>query len=103
MQGNIRSMYSLEIVIVVRSLRSPEKLSSNLATVPTRSQTRNKSPPYRITNARRIGFRLGYSFRASTASEGRVKVCHNSTVWHMVDIGIFAPARGAGNLDPIEY
>ena len=26
---------------------------------------------------------LGYSFRASTASEGRVEVCHNPTVWHM--------------------
>ena len=26
---------------------------------------------------------LGYSFRASTASEGRVMVCHNPTVWHM--------------------
>ena len=26
---------------------------------------------------------LGYSFRASTASEGRVKVCHIPTVWHM--------------------
>ena len=36
-----------------------------------------------MTNARGIGFRLGYSFRASTASEGRVKVCHNPTVWHI--------------------
>ena len=26
---------------------------------------------------------LGYSFRASAASEGRVKLCHNPTVWHM--------------------
>ena len=103
MQGNIRYMYSLEIVIVVPSLRSLEKLQSNLATVPTRSQIRNKSPPYRITNARRIGFRLRYSFRARTASDGHVKVCHNPTVWHMVDIGIFAPARGAGSLYPIAY
>ena len=83
MQGYIRYMYSLEIVIVARSLRSLEKIQSNLTTVPTRSQSSNKSPPYRITNARRIGFRSGYSFRASTASEGRVKVCHNPTVWHM--------------------
>ena len=30
-----------------------------------------------------MGFRIGYSFRASTASERRVKVCHNPTVWHM--------------------
>ena len=30
-----------------------------------------------------IGFSLGYSFRARTASEGRVKVCHNPTVPHM--------------------
>ena len=103
MQGNIRYMYSLEIVIVVPSLRSLEKLQSNLATVPTRSQIRNKSPPYRITNARRIGFRLGYSFRARKASDGHLKVCHNPTVWHMVDIGILAPARGAGNLYPIAY
>ena len=34
-------------------------------------------------NAKVIGFRIGYSFRASTASERRVKVCHNPTVWHM--------------------
>ena len=36
-----------------------------------------------MTNARGIGFRLGYSFRASTVSNGRGKVCHNPTVWHM--------------------
>ena len=30
-----------------------------------------------------MGFRLGYSFRASAASEGRVKVCHKPTVWHI--------------------
>ena len=30
-----------------------------------------------------MGFRLGYSFRASAASEGRVNVCHNPTVWHI--------------------
>ena len=103
MQGNIRYMYSLETVIVARSLRSLVKIYPNLTTVPTHSQIRNESPPYRITKARRVGFRLGYSFRASTASEGRVKVCHNPTVWHMVDIEIFAPARGAGSLYPIAY
>ena len=27
-----------------------------------------------------MGFRLGYSYGASTASEGRVKVCHEPTV-----------------------
>ena len=26
---------------------------------------------------------LVYSFRASAASEGRVKVCHKPTVWHI--------------------
>ena len=26
---------------------------------------------------------LGYSFRASAASEGCVKVCHKPTVWHI--------------------
>ena len=83
MQGNIRYMYSLEIMIVARSLRSLVKILSNLTTDPTRSQIRNMSPPYRIMNARRIGFRLGYSFLASTASEGRGEVCHNPTVWHM--------------------
>ena len=36
-----------------------------------------------MTNARGIGFRLGYSFRASTVSEGRGEMCHNPTVWHM--------------------
>ena len=36
-----------------------------------------------MTNARGIGFRLGYSFRAITASEGRGKVCQNPTIWHM--------------------
>ena len=36
-----------------------------------------------MTNARGIGFRFGYSFRASTASEGCVKVCHKPTGWHM--------------------
>ena len=39
-----------------------------------------------MTNARGIGFRLGYSFRASTACEGRGEVCHIPTVW---DIGTF--------------
>ena len=36
-----------------------------------------------MTNARGIGFRFGYSIRASTAGEGRGKVCHIPTVWHM--------------------
>ena len=36
-----------------------------------------------MTNAKGIGFRIGYSFRASKASERREKVCHNPTVWHM--------------------
>ena len=36
-----------------------------------------------MTNATGIGFRIGYSFRVSTASEGRVKVSYNPTVWHM--------------------
>ena len=83
MQGNIRYMYSLEIVIEARSLRSLVKILSNLTTDPTRSQIRNMSPPYRTMNARWIGFRLGYSFRASAANERRVKVCHNPTIWHM--------------------
>ena len=83
MQGNIRDMYSLEIVIVARSLRSLVKILSNLTTDPTRSQIRNMSPPYRIMNARGIGFRLGYNFRASTTSDGRGEVCHNPTVWHI--------------------
>ena len=83
MQGNIRYIYGLEIVIVARSLRSLEKILSNLITDPTRSQIRNMSPPYRTMNARWIGFRLGYSFRASVASEIRVKVCHKPTVWHI--------------------
>ena len=86
MQGNIRYIYGLEIVIVARSLRSLEKILSNLTTDRTRSQIRNMSPPYRIMNARGIGFRLGYSFRASMASEGRGKVCHIPTVWHMVTL-----------------
>ena len=83
MQGNIRYMYSLEIVIVARSLRSLEKILSNLTTDPTRLQIRNTTPACRMTNARGTGFRLGYSFRASMASEGRGEVCHNATVWHM--------------------
>ena len=76
-------MYSLEIVIVARSLRSLVKILSNLTTDPTRSQILNMSPLYRIVNAREIGFRLGYNFRASTTSEGRGEVCHNPTVWHI--------------------
>ena len=36
-----------------------------------------------MANVRDIGFRLGYSFQASAASEGRVKVCHKPTVWHI--------------------
>ena len=36
-----------------------------------------------MTNARGIGFRLGYSFRASAASERRLKVYHKPTVWHI--------------------
>ena len=83
MQGNNRYMYSLEIVIHARSLRSLVKIVSNLTTDPTRLQIRNMSPPCRIMNARWIGFRLGYSFRASAASEISVKVCHKPTVWHI--------------------
>ena len=76
-------MYGLDIVIVDRSLLSLEKILSNLTTDPTRSQIRIMSPPFRIMNARWIGFRFGYSFRASAASELRVKVCHKPTVWHI--------------------
>ena len=76
-------MYSLEIVIVARSLRSLVKILSNLITDPTRSQIRSMSPPYRIMNARWIGSRLGYSFRESAASERRVQVCRKPTVWHI--------------------
>ena len=83
MQGNIRYVYSLEIVIISRSLRSLVKIYSNLTSDTTRSQIRNKSPPYRIMNAKWIGFRLRYSYRASAANERRVKVCHNPTVWHI--------------------
>ena len=83
MQGNIRYVYGLQIVIIARSLRSLVKILSNLTTDPTRSQIRNKLPSYRMTNARWSGFRLGYSFRASAASERRVKMCHNPTVWHI--------------------
>ena len=83
MQGNIRYMYSLEIVIVARSLRSLVKILSNLTSFPTHSEIRNMSPPYRILNAGGIGFRLGYSFRASAAGEGRGEMSHNPTVWHM--------------------
>ena len=36
-----------------------------------------------MTNASEIGFRLGYCFQASAASEGRVNVCHKPTVWHI--------------------
>ena len=79
-------MHSLEIVIVARSLRLLEKILSNLTTDPTRSQIRNMSSPYRIMNARWIGFRLGYSFRASMESEGRGEVCHIPTAWHMVTL-----------------
>ena len=83
MQGNIRYVYGLQIVIVARSLRSHVKILPNLTTDPTRSQIRNMSPPYRVMNARWIGFRLGYSFRASAASEIRVKVCHKPKAWHI--------------------
>ena len=83
MQGNIRYVYGLQIVIVARSHRSLVKILANLTIDPTRSQIRNMSPPYRIMNARWIGFRLGYSSRASAASEIRVKVCHKPTVWHI--------------------
>ena len=79
-------MYILEIATVARSIRSPVKIYSNLTTNPTRSQIINKSSPYRITVASGIGFRLGYSFRANAASERRVKVCHNPTVWHILTL-----------------
>ena len=36
-----------------------------------------------MTNASGLGFMLGYSFRASAVSEGRVKMCHKPTVWHI--------------------
>ena len=58
-----------------------------------------------MTNARGIGFRFGYSFRASTASEHgergtRKGVSQTNRLAHR-DIEIFAPARGAGSLYPI--
>ena len=56
-----------------------------------------------MTNARGIGFRLGYRFRASTASEGRGEMCHNPTVCAHGDIQLVRPARGAGSLYPIAY
>ena len=83
MQGNIRFMYSLEIAIVARSIRSLVKIYSNITTDPTRSQIINMSSPYRNTVAFGIGFRLGYSFRATAECEVRVKVCHKPTVWHI--------------------
>ena len=76
-------MNGLQTEIVARSLRSHVKILSILTTDPTCSQIRYMSPPSRITNARGIGFRLGYSFRAIAASEGRVKVRHKPTVWHI--------------------
>ena len=103
MQGNIRYVYSLEIVIVARSLRSLVKILSKFTTDPTRSQIRNMSPQYRTMNAGWIGSRLGYSFRASTASEGRGEMCHNPTVCAHGDIQLFRPAQGAGSLYPIAY
>ena len=36
-----------------------------------------------MANVRDIDFRLGYCYRASTANEGRVKVCHEPTVWQI--------------------
>ena len=86
MQGNIRYMYTLHIVFVARTLRSLVIIYSNLTYDPTRSQIRNKLPSYRMTNASGVGFRLGYSFRANAASERRVKVCHNRTVWHILTL-----------------
>ena len=83
MLGNVRYVYSSEIVTVALSLRSLVKILTNLTADALRSQIRNMSPPYLIMNARWIGFRLGYSFRASRASEGRGEMCHNRTVWHM--------------------
>ena len=56
-----------------------------------------------MTNTTGIGFRIGYSFRVSTASEGRGKVCHNPTVFAHRDIEIFAQARGVGSLYRIAY
>ena len=56
-----------------------------------------------MTNARGIGPRLGYSFRASTASEGRGEMCRNPTVWLMGTFKYSPPARGAGSLYPIAY
>ena len=38
MQGNIRYMYGLEIVVVARSLRTLVKIKSRFTTDPTRSQ-----------------------------------------------------------------
>ena len=54
-------------------------------------------------NARGIGFRLGYSFRASTVSEGRGEVMSQSNGLAHGDIEVFAPSRGAGSLYPIAY
>ena len=56
-----------------------------------------------MTNAKGIGFRIGYSFRAGTASEGRVKGASQSNGLAHGDIEIIAPARGAGSLYRIAY
>ena len=61
------------------------------------------SPPYRTMNARWIGFRLGYGFRASAASERRRNGVSQTNGLAHTDIEILATARGAGSLDPIAY
>ena len=73
----------MENLIVARSFHSLLKILYNLTTHRTRSQILNKSPPYRIPDARVIGFGLSDRFRASVASEGRVKVCHKPAVEHI--------------------
>ena len=84
MLGIIKYMYSIEIVIVARSLRALVKNQSNLTPDPARSQISRKSPPYCRSIARGICYRLGYNFRASAASEQRVNVCRKPMFW---DVG----------------
>ena len=56
-----------------------------------------------MTNARGIGFRLGYSFReARSERDTRKGVSQTNGLAH-TDLEILAPARGAGSLYPLAY
>ena len=70
-------------------------LTHNLTTDPTRSEIFRTQPPYRGTNASRIGSRLGYSSWSERSERTSLRRVSQTNGLARRDIETFAPTRGA--------